>query len=165
VYERRVLLIDPATAIVEAKKGLDRLHIEDNPDLASARAAGHAGEPVLVLRLDAPGQGYYLIPWQDERGIMLIVQVNAQNGMMTSASALSSPMQSLTIPPEDARRVVSDQLGVSVTGEPRLVWEACRESASPYQPLYQVPVADGDVFVSMDGSVHLNLTHFMKGGR
>lgn len=159
------MLIEPAAAIEEAKRGLDSLHIEDNPGLASARAAGHAGVPVLVMRLDAPGQGYYLIPWQDEQGIVLIVQVDAQNGMMTSASALSAPLQSLTMPPEDARRAASEILGVRVIDEPRLVWEACRETASPYQPLYQVPIEGGHVFVCMDGSVHRSLTPFMKGGK
>lgn len=164
-YEGKIPLIDHAAAKNAAKLGLDRLHIEDNPSLASARAAGHAGEPLLIMRLNAPGQGYYLIPWLDERGIVLIVQVDAQSGLTAAVSGLSSPLQRLTMPPEDAKRLASDLLGVRVTGEPWLVWEPCREASSPFQPLYQVPVEDGNVFVSMDGSLHRNLTPFMKGGR
>jgi hypothetical protein len=157
-------LIEPAVAIKEAKRGLDRIRLEDNPGAADARAVGHAGVPVFVVRLDEPDQGYYLVPWQDRRGILLIVQVDARSGVMSSMATLQAPLTSLTISPEEAKSFVSDRLGVRVTGQPRLVWQPCRETASPFQPLYQVPVDNGYVFVTVDGTVHRRLTPFLQGG-
>ncbi|WP_025041473.1 hypothetical protein [Nitrosospira briensis] len=157
-------MVGPEFAIKGAQRGLDRLKIEDNPGVAAARVGGHAGAPILVLRLDAPGQGYYLVPWQDQRGIVLIVQVDAESGLMASVAAPSVPLPRLAMSPEEARLASFDRLGVRVTGEPRLVWQACRETASPFQPLYEVPTETGNVFIGMDGSVHGSLTPFMKGG-
>lgn len=158
-------MIDPAVAKEEAKRGLDRIHTEDNPGVADARSVGRAGVPVLVFRLDEPDQGYYLIPWLDQHGgILLIVQVDAQSGVMSSMAEFPAPLSSMMISPEDAKKIVSGRLGVQVIGQPRLVWQACRESASPFQPLYQVPVENGHVFVGMDGTFHRSLTPFMQGG-
>src|SRR5262249_28431991 len=65
---------------------------------------------------------------------------------------------------DEARQAVAARLSQRVIGEPQLVWRPCRESASPFQPLYQVPIAGGEAFVSVDGSVYRSLTHFGKGG-
>jgi hypothetical protein len=116
------------------------------------------------MRIDAPGHDYYLVPWQSEHGILLIVQVDAQSGAMSAVAAPSAPLARLTIAPEDAQRIVSSRLGVRAIGEPRLVWRACRESASSFQPLYQVLIEDGEAFVGADGSVYRSLTPFLKGG-
>jgi len=157
-------LIEPAAAAAEARRGLDRVRIDDDPLLAAARAQGQAGAPILVARLDAPGQGYYLVPWQDARGILAVVQVDAESGMTSSVAALPAPLARLTMAPEEARRIASDRLGVRVVGEPALVWKACREAASPLQPLYRVAIVGGDAFVAVDGSVFRSLTPFAKGG-
>lgn len=158
------MLIGSQTAAEEAKRSLNRLRIEGHPGVAAASADGYAGVPVLVTRIDASGQDYYLVPWQDEQGINVIVQVDAQSGMMSSVVALSTPLARLTISPEDARHIATVTLGVRVIGEPSLVWRACRESASTFQPLYQVPIEGGDVFVGMDSSAYRSLTPFGKGG-
>jgi hypothetical protein len=158
-------MIDPVAAAAEAKHGLSRMQLDDNPGMAAARAAGHAGVPVLVTRLDTPERAYYLVPWQDERGITLVVQVDAQTGVMSSAAALPTPVQHLTINPKQAQRIAADTLGAHATDTPRLVWTACRETGSPFLPLYQIPVAGGHVFVTMAGAAYRQLTPFMKGGR
>lgn len=163
-YDWSGSLIDSTAAIEAAQQGLDLIRLEDNPGVAAARAESHAGEPILVWRLDAPGQGYYLIPWQSKQGVVIVVQVDAQSGVMSSAATLAGPVQRLMLASEEAQRAVSDQLGIHATGEPRLVWQACHETASPFQPLYQVPIEGGHVFVSVDGQVYRRLTPFMKGG-
>ncbi len=157
-------LFGAAAVIEEAKRGLDRLHIDDNPGLASALAVGHAGLPIFISRLDTPGQGYYLVPWQDDRGIFLIVQIDARSMVMSSVAVQSMPLHHLTISHEDAWCVASEYKGVRVTGEPRLVWQPCRETSSPFLPLYEVPIENGSLFVGMDRTVHRHLTPFMKGG-
>jgi hypothetical protein len=53
-----------------------------------------------------------------------------------------------------ASRVVENRLKQDILGEPKLVWRPSRESASPLQPLYQIAVDGGDVFVDVNGSVH-----------
>jgi hypothetical protein len=156
--------IDPASAVEHAKRGLDRTDPKGDLALAEARRAGQPGAPVLVVRLDMPGQGYYLVPWQDERGILLIVQVDARTGALSSLAALSSPLERLVLRGEEARRIVQERTNARVVGEPRLVWQPCREAANPLQPFSQVFIEGGSVFVSGCGKVHNTLTPFGKGG-
>lgn len=129
-----------------------------------ALAEGQPGVPLYVLRLDQPGNGYYLVPWQEQRGITLIIQIDAQSGGFSSVAHPSTPQQTLVISPEDARRQTAEQLSLRVTGEPVLVWQPCRETASPFLPLYMVSTEAGTIFVGMNGAVHQRLTSFMKGG-
>jgi hypothetical protein len=119
---------------------------------------------VLVRRLDKPGSDYYLVPWSTERGIVLVIKVDAERGVMSSAAALRVPLSRLVRSPEEARDLVVERLGQRVIGEPELVWQPCRESASALQPLYRVVVESGEAFVGIDGSVHPRLTPFGKGG-
>ena len=157
-------MISPEAAVEAAKRGLDRVDIRDSAVMATIRASGDAGVPVLVERLDKPGQPYYLVPWHDPRGIVLIMQVDAQSGSMSSTALVKTPLRRLTISDGEAQSIVSERLGVPVVGQPRLVWLPCRESASPFQPFYQVPIAGGNAFVDMQGSLHERLTPFGKGG-
>jgi hypothetical protein len=158
------MLISATAATEAAKRGLQDVRLENNPGAAAARTAGNAGVPLLVTRLDTPKGDYYLVPWQDKRGIVLVVQVDAWSGVMSGAAVLSTPLPRLVMSPDEARQAVAARLSQRVIGEPQLVWRPCRESASPFQPLYQVPVAGGEAFVSVDGAVYRSLTPFGKGG-
>jgi hypothetical protein len=151
-------------AVEAARRGLDRIDARADPAMARARLAGRAGTPLFVHRLDADHADYYLVPWHDERGIVAIVQVDARSGAMTSAVGLPSPSSRLVMTQDDARGAVSATFGERTTGQPDLVWQPCRESASPFQPLYRVPVEHGHVFVGIDGAVHRSLTPFGRGG-
>lgn len=156
--------ISPEAAQQEARRAIGQVVMQDRPDLAGAIAAGRAGPAVHVQRLDAPEQGYYLVPWRDERGIVLIVQVDAERGQMSSLALQSMPLQQLVLPPAEVERCVAEQLDVPVLAEPTLVWMPCRESASSFLPLYRVAVEGGSVFVAMDGTVHRRLTPMLRGG-
>jgi hypothetical protein len=153
------MVIDPMMAVEEARRSLGRPPLRDTP-----AAAGSPGTPLLVRRLDVPGQYYYLVPLEDERGILLVVQVDGTSGAMSSAAVMPAPIPRLVMTPEEARDLVSDRLGKRVTGEPQLVWQPCHESASSLQPLYYVQIESGDAFVGANGSVYRNLTPFGKGG-
>lgn len=157
------MLISPTAAAAEAKRGLEVFRFDD-PAAAAARLSGHAGTPLLVERLDMPQRDYYLVPWQDYRGIVIIVQVDAWNGKMSSLAVLPVPSKRLMMTPQEARRSVETKLAEAVLGEPRLVWQPSRESASPLQPLYHVRTASGDVFVSSEDSIYRSLTPFGRGG-
>jgi hypothetical protein len=157
-------VISPEAAVVAARRELEQVDMRDNPNMAAVRASGDVGLPVLVERLDKPGQSYYLIPWHDPRGVMLIVQVDAQSGLMSSMAFAKAPLKRLTISDNEAQSIVSERLGVRSVGRPTLVWSPCRESASPFQPFYQVPIEGGQAFVDMLGTLHEHLTPFGKGG-
>ena len=157
-------MIEPSFAKKASRESLERLHLQENPEVASALAKAEAGKPLLVMRLDAPGKGYYLVPWKREARIVLLVQIDAQDGIMSSMVIPKRPLDDITISPEQAKAAVSSQLGMPVTGEPVLVWQPSRESSSPFQPFYQVPVPGGNVYVSTDSAVYSSLTPFGKGG-
>ena len=157
-------MISPDAAVVAAQRGLEQVDMRDSPAMAAVRSSGDPGSPILVERLDKPGQPYYLVPWHDPRGIVLIVQVDATSGSMSSTALVKTPLRRLTISDGEAQRIVSERLGVPVLGQPKLVWAPCRESASPFQPFYQVPIVGGQAFVDMLGTLHVNLTPFGKGG-
>jgi hypothetical protein len=158
------MAISPAAAKQAAERGLQNFDRVGNPDLVAAYAAGQAGVPLLVKRLDKTGGDYYLVPWEDARGIALVVQIDASSGEMSSAAVMPAPSSRLVIDPGDARDIVETRLKLRVIGEPKAVWRPSRESASPLQPLCHVPVQEGDVFVSLDGSTYRSLTPFGKGG-
>ncbi len=120
--------------------------------------------PLLVRRLDIPETYYYLVPWEDKTGILLVVQVDAGSGAMSSAAVMPTPLPRLVMTPEEARQVLSAWLGQPIIAEPQLVWRPSRESASPLQPLYHFQVDNGDAFVGVDGSVYRSLTSFERGG-
>ena len=157
-------MITRAAAVEAAKRGLETFRLQRSPGVASALTTAKAGAPIFVTRLDDPNRDYYLVPWLEDRGIVLIVQVDASTGAMSSATPLPKPLPRLVSSPNEARRVVLEALNRRSTGEPRLVWRPCRESSSPLQPFYQVSTEKGDVFVGVDASVYASLTPFGKGG-
>lgn len=157
-------MVSPETAIEAAQQGLAQLNTTDQPGIEASLAAGQPGTPVYVSRCDQAGDGYYLVPWQEARGISLIVQVDASTGQLASVAVPSTPQPALVMSAEEARHHVSQQLALRVTAEPVLVWQACRETASPFLPLYRVDTEAGAVFVGMNGAVHHQLNTRMKGG-
>jgi hypothetical protein len=156
--------ISPTAAAQAADRGLQRMDLNNNPDVAVAYAGGHAGLPLLVTRLDEPDRDYYLVPWEDERGVVLVVQVDASGGEMSSAALLPTPITRIVMSADEARRIVETRLKQRAIGQPRLVWRPSHESASPLQPFYRVEVEGGETFVGVDGSVYRRLTPFGKGG-
>jgi len=156
--------ISPTVAAQAAERGLQKIDFNNNPDVAAAYASGHAGVPLLVARLDEPDRDYYLVPWQEQRGLVLVVLIDAASGEMSSAAVLPTPLSRIAMSPDEARRVVETRLKQRIIGEPKLVWRPSHESASPLQPLYHLAVQGGDAFVGVDGSVYRSLTPFGKGG-
>jgi|SRR5215813_2044764 len=154
--------ISPTEAAQAAQRGLLRI---SEPEVTAAYAAGHCGVALLVKRLDQPDRNYYLVPWQDSRGVVLVVQVDAATGKMLSAAALPKPLPRLVMTPDEARHLAENHLNHRVTGEPALVWRPSHESASPLQPFYYVPTDGGDAYVAIDGSVYQLLTPFGMGGQ
>jgi len=154
--------ISPTEAARAAERGLREI---SEPEVAAAYTASHPGVALLVKRLDQIDDDYYLVPWQDSRGVVLVVQVDASTGKMLSAAALPIPLPSLVMSPAEARHLAKTHLNRRVTGEPALVWRPSRESASPLQPFYYVPTEGGDAYITVNGSVYQRLTPFGMGGQ
>lgn len=157
-------MISAAAARQAARQGLSQLQVADQPDVQRALADANPGEPLYVARLDQAGLGYYLVPWQLAGGIAAIVQIDAQTGTFASLATPSIPPPALVISVDEVRRHIAAQSSLRVTGEPTLVWQPCRETASPFLPLYMVPTDGGRIFVGMNGVLHQQLTPFSKGG-
>jgi hypothetical protein len=157
-------VITPTAAIEAARQGLSQLQLADQPDIHVAISGGNPGEPRYVARLDQADQGYYLVPWQQAQGITAIVLIDAQTGSFSSLATPSTPQQALVISRKELGRYITAQSSLRVTAEPKLVWQPCRETASPFLPLYRVPTDSGPIFVGMNGVLHQQLTPLMQGG-
>jgi len=155
------MAISAEQAVQAAQRGLQKIN---DAGVAAAYLSGHSGVALLVKRLDESNRDYYLVPWETKRGIILVANVDALSGEMSSAGLLPTPLPRLVMSADDARRVVETRLNQLPIGEPALVWRPCRESASPLQPFYQLPMRSGDVYVGVDGEVYRALTPFGMGG-
>ena len=171
--------------IIEAKKlidftakGLSTYHLAENEFVAPRLRGGGWSEPVLVTRLDRPGEFYYLQPWETDQGITGIAKVDARFGTFNGFQALAGPNPALLIGRERRdrleRRIASriDGLKIDLPGlkgkltmfkdayatSPTLVWKPCRESWSPYLPFHQLTIGSETLYTRIDGPVFTELT-------
>jgi len=156
-------VIDAKAAASAARSALRDLNGPGHDAARAALAEGNVDSAFLVARLDRPERSFYLAPWRDKRGVVLVAQVDAASGALNSLAVLPEPVGEVVISKERARSLVMAERG-GVAGDPQLVWRPCRESMSPLQPLYRVPIEEGAAFVAMDGTIHDRLTPLGKGG-
>jgi hypothetical protein len=155
-------MIDAEAAASAARIALQDLRGRNHDAAIAAAATANAGRAVFVRRLDQPERSYFLVPWHDARGVVLVVQVDT-NGEMRSLAVFPKPVDHLVIPKEKVRSLVAASSD-RTAGDPELVWWPCRESTSPLQPLYRVPIGGGELYVTADGSIRERLTPLSKGG-
>lgn len=156
-------MIGAEEAAAAAQNAVRQLRGHDHQALAEAIASAVLQTPVFVRMLDRPNQSYYLAPWRSARGIVAIVQVDAASGAMRSAAMFPEPLVELLLP-KDRARSLARAAGWPATGEPELVWRACRESTSPFHPLYRFESGQGEVYVTTNGMVCDRLTSLGRGG-
>lgn len=147
-----------------ARRGILEYGLDNDPALASAARGGQPDTPLLVDRLDDPGNAYYLVPWMTAEGVAFVVKVDASTGAMLSATTFSRPIRSPFLTPNEALDSVRRMLPHDALGRPRLVWRPCRESTNPSRPFYEIPLDEGVLYVDMDGSVIVELTPLGLGG-
>ena len=140
----------------------------------------HAGEPLLVQRLDRQDAYYFLVPTMDALGRMrAAVGVDARFGDYQQTMALRDPDASL-FGFADNQKAVDRVLGrqfelpgnagrllvraENLTVHPSLVWQPCRESLSPFYPFRMILLGTHRLFVRIfDGSVFTALTNDQGG--
>ena len=146
-------------------------------------AAYRAAEPQEPLLVEAK-LSYYIVQFrQGDRstGLMLIDPdegtVGAMTGVHDSTEAMFRFFRPAEIPEimerfaRTAENTKDDQPFVrpadvtieNLKVEPRLFWEPCDQSLTPFKPFYRIqnvtPGGTGHFFVRVDGEIHTKITH------
>lgn len=161
-----------------AQIGLKEYRLAEHEFAAEALKSGHVGEPLLVQRLDRPGDYYYLSPWEGERGITGFVETDARFGVFKSLRILSVPVMEWLVGGQSNAHF-HERIGRLLDGKkfdlpenhgrftvfhgsycisPSLVWKPCRESWSPHLPFYHVVIGANALYIRLDGKVFNTLT-------
>lgn len=166
-------LIDAKQVAELAVEGLKEYGLFDSRPAAEALRAGAFGEPLLVQRLDRPGDFYYIAPWQGDEGILGVADVDARFGFFKSLRVLERPAtdwltgrtrRTLTRLIDGKVFDLADERGRfrifprTYCVAPTLVWKPCRESWSPHLPFYQVTAGPNRLYVRIDGQLFTHLT-------
>ena len=137
-------------------------------------------EPLLVQRLDRPGDPYWIVPTVDRSGMpRAAVSVDAHFGDYQQAMAVRNPDASLFGFADSGRAVehvvdrrfeVTGAAGTvlarrqDLTVHPDLVWRPCRESLSPFYPFRMISLGAHVLYVrAFDGAVFTTLTNDLGG--
>ncbi len=155
--------IDERAAVAAAKRAIETANLlsEDAERLAHE---GIPGEPLFVVRLDATDVAYYLIPWRTDAGVAAVVRVDARSGELLGIQEYEAGTSEALLTAERAVELAQTDAAADVVGTPRCVWRPCRESTTPFRPVFQIPHAGGVLFVDMSGAVHTSLTALGRGG-
>jgi hypothetical protein len=125
--------------------------------------------PAMAMLTNASLQGYYLIPFCNERGLCPgAVLLNAYSGEFQEIGAFADPLGYIV--EEEAV-----ELAVNAVGQPpeytpsaELVWESSMQTSSRYRPLWKVTMQVQDVevirYVSQVGVVHNQIDPVPIGG-
>jgi hypothetical protein len=173
---QRLIAAQQVTRI--AADGLEEYGLARSEFGATALRSGKFGQPLLVQRLDRPGDFYYLAPWERNDRIAALVDIDARFGVFKSIRVVTEPARDWSIGGASTTRL-RDALAKSVDGKtfelpeeqgrfrvfpgtycipPVLVWKPCRESWSPHLPFYHVVVGGHSLYVRIDGPIFTHLT-------
>ena len=170
-------LIESEQVAELAENGLREYRLRETEFGERALHAGKPGQPLLVQRLDRPGDFYYLTPWEQDGRVAALIDVDARFGVFKSVRILSEPAESWMIGAKkgNVRSVIGRAIDDKVFDlpdekgrfsvfpgtyciPPVLVWKPCRESWSPHLPFYHVVVGGHSLYVRIDGPVFTHLT-------
>jgi hypothetical protein len=161
-----------------AMEGLEEYRLEESEVGRRALKSGSLGRPLLVQRLDRPGDFYYLTPWQHSGKVIALIDVDARFGVFKSMAVLAAPSQDWAIPTRSSKDVRRSIVGLlenrlfelpeergrikiypdTYCIPPILVWKPCRQSWSPHLPFYHIVVGGNSLYVRIDGPVFTQLT-------
>jgi hypothetical protein len=169
----------PAPRIARfATEGLAEYRLAESELGGRMLRTGRVGAPLLVQRLDRPGDFYYLAPWQLNERVAGSIDIDARFGVFKSLRLLTAPVRDWAIGGGSSTRLRA-VLSRSLDGKtfdlpedrgrfkvypdtycipPVLVWRPCRESWSPHLPFYHVVVGGHSLYVRIDGPIFTHLT-------
>ena len=129
------------------------------------------GQPLLVRRLDREHTYYYLVPFNVKGQTHVVVIVDAVDGRFKEFSPLRPPGIFPGVKSAQAEKIVIDYLRshaityASPAAPPCLVWKPCKQTQSPYAPLWCIRINEILWFVDQDGRLHTQITDLsIKGG-
>ena len=125
--------------------------------------------PMLVTDLTQSGRDYYLVDFRTADRPTARMVFNARTGSGGSVTGIEQPGEYLPdfLLPGDVLRAVDGRIAVpaaSLTVDPTLVWKACDQSHTPFQPFYALRQGDYVVYVRVDGEIFTELTSSGAGG-
>lgn len=112
----------------------------------------------LVRRLDRPGADYFLVTLGTEEACVGVVTLDARTGETRSSASLPGVRPCLGVDEEKARAIA----GGLASAE--LVWKPSAASRSPLYPVWQVPTANGPVYVDQQGRLWSDLAAATQKG-
>ena len=126
---------------------------------------------LLVQRVDRQHSFYYLVPFISHGQTILVVIVDAVDGRFKEAAKLSTPGVYPKISETRAVDILEDHLRSKqqrppgFRSAPSLVWRPCRQSQSPYEPLWYFRADSTEWYVDQAGRVYPRLEEVrLKGG-
>jgi len=159
------------------RKGLEEHGLKKHERSKSALAKGSLGRPILVQRLDRPGDYYYLTPWEVDGRISATVDLDARFGFFKSLRLTNRPVKNWLgavvergLRQRIARLIdgkkfdLADERGrIEVFPNtycirPCLVWRPCRQSWSPHLPFFHIALGAFSLYIRIDGRVFTSLT-------
>jgi hypothetical protein len=170
-------LIDSQQVARIASEGLTEYKLPESKFASEVLKSGEFGQPLLVQRLDKPGDYYFLTPWQQNQSIAGFASIDARYGIFRSFGINSKPHIRWTL--ADRSEIRSKEVAQMIDNRvfdlpedkgrfrvypgtycipPTLVWKPCRESWSPYLPFYRLSFGSSSLYVRIDGEVFTHLT-------
>jgi hypothetical protein len=142
-----------------------------------ALAAAEAQQPLLVQELDRNDGFYYIVPFHTGSYVTARIIIDAVSGIFGEASGIEGAQRSLPpyVNPDEVVNTwygnpftVGD-LGLRVLRHGTvgrhsvLVWRACEQSLSLFEPFYVLMVGDQVVYLRVDGDRFDRLTEMSPG--
>lgn len=165
-------LLAPQLAAGHASDGAKRYGLHERENWALALRDTTPKTPMLVQRLDAVDSYYYIVPFEDARGVRAAVSVNARTGDYRQSIMVDRGETGILTGLDDERirkltigRVLdlpNRQGRLHIRREafslsPTLVWRPCLESLSPFYPFHVITIGAHRVYVRVDGRIFTEL--------
>lgn len=106
------------------------------------------GEPVYVYSLDEELNDYYLIPFEKDGYIAVVVEITVMDdiALFGSVGAPSIQTKDVVRPTLDEAREVLSESGHDDDWDVRLVWKPCLQTMSRLQPVWEFSNDDGETW-------------------
>jgi hypothetical protein len=168
-----VVIIDPTVILLRARGEAARL--ERVPRWAPAFSGAAPQTPLIVQRLDEPGQYYYIVSYGVGPRATARLRMDAYTGGYAEGIGIGKDGDALTpyrTAPEAYTRLAraiqaeakkkkktNSKLLPPMSMEPFPVWRPCAQSFSAFLPFYQITVGSSVRYVRFDGKVYDALTY------
>ena len=148
---------------------IERHGLSRNKLFSEALDGARPSKPILVKRLDKTESYYYLVPMKKGNTVTAMASIDAMSGQLGGCVAYPEPIKTPFITrAQIVKRITGRTIDLGkgkielcegkFRVEPEMVWKPCKETLSPYYPLYVVTTAtDKQIFIDYMGNVYTEL--------